>query len=72
MPHPSAPQLVRIEYQNADGSWRTGHAGIALIDPDAYVARLAKTRPGLKARWLDPFAVCDDCGKRGCDGSCLI
>lgn len=35
------PTFVRLEYLTPDG-WHQGHAGVNLIDPGAYVTRLAK------------------------------
>lgn len=46
------PTLCRIEYWNAmTVSWETGHNGINLMDPAAYVQKLAKR--GVVARAVD-------------------
>lgn len=46
------PTFVRIEYWNdLTASWETGHAGINLMNPEAYVRKLAKK--GTIARAID-------------------
>lgn len=46
------PTFVRIEYWNPMlGDWATGHAGINLMNPAAYVQKLAKR--GTIARAVD-------------------
>lgn len=46
------PNLCRIEYWNQmTADWETGHAGINLLDPAAYVQKLAKR--GVVARAVD-------------------
>jgi len=46
------PTFVEIQYWNQmTGSWQTGHAGINLMNPSAYVQKLAKR--GVLARAVD-------------------
>lgn len=46
------PTFVKIEYWNPlTASWRTGHAGINLMNPAVYVQKLAKR--GVIARAVD-------------------
>lgn len=46
------PTFCRIEYWNAmTCDWEVGHAGINLMDPAAYVKKLAKR--GVLARAVD-------------------
>lgn len=58
------PTFVRIEYFNPNtAEWQRGHAGINLMNPAAYIAKLGKpqrnrqgvmTKPGAVARAVDP------------------
>ena len=46
------PTFVKIEYWNAmTGAWQTGHAGTNLMNPSAYIQKLAKR--GVLARAVD-------------------
>lgn len=69
-----------IQYHGARGWW-TGHHGIDLKDPAAYVAGVNK-RPGFNARAIDKetgeihgdgttCSICD-LPHDGVDGSCLL
>lgn len=38
------PTLVRIEHLTPRGEWVVDHAGVNLLDPQAYVERIAERR----------------------------
>lgn len=46
------PEMTRLEYLTAEG-WQVGHAGIALLDPEAYITRLSKRGEFGRATVLD-------------------
>lgn len=51
------PTFTQIEYPDHDGEWRVGHAGINLLDPEAYVDKLAARGQSVRATAVDTGEV---------------
>ena len=47
------PEHCRVEYLRPDGEWSTGHHGVNLVDPERYVASLARRGTVARVSVLD-------------------